>query len=29
MLIHIYFCTIGATFVSNFKSMITGFHESH
>ncbi len=29
MFIHIYFCTIGATFVSNFKSMITGFHESH
>jgi thiosulfate reductase cytochrome b subunit len=29
MLIHIYFCTIGATFVSNFKSMINGFHESH
>jgi thiosulfate reductase cytochrome b subunit len=29
MLIHIYFCTIGASFVSNFKSMINGFHESH
>jgi thiosulfate reductase cytochrome b subunit len=29
MIIHIYFCTIGATFVSNFRSMITGFHESH
>jgi len=29
MFVHIYFCTIGATFVSNFKSMITGFHESH
>lgn len=29
MFIHVYFCTIGATFVSNFKSMITGFHESH
>ena len=29
MIIHIYFCTIGATFVSNFKSMISGFHESH
>ena len=29
MFIHIYFCTIGATFVSNFRSMITGFHESH
>jgi len=29
MMIHIYFCTIGATFISNFRSMITGFHESH
>jgi thiosulfate reductase cytochrome b subunit len=29
MFVHIYFCTIGATFVSNFRSMITGFHESH
>lgn len=29
MLIHLYFCTIGATFVSNFKSMISGFHETH
>jgi thiosulfate reductase cytochrome b subunit len=29
MFIHIYFCTIGATFLSNFKSMINGFHESH
>ena len=29
MFIHIYFCTIGATFVSNFRSMLTGFHESH
>lgn len=29
MFIHVYFCTIGATFISNFKSMITGFHESH
>lgn len=29
MFIHVYFCTIGATFVSNFKSMITGFHETH
>lgn len=29
MFVHVYFCTIGATFVSNFKSMITGFHESH
>jgi thiosulfate reductase cytochrome b subunit len=29
MFIHIYFCTIGATFVSNFRSMINGFHESH
>lgn len=29
MFVHIYFCTIGATFVSNFKSMINGFHETH
>jgi len=29
MFIHIYFCTIGATFVSNFKSMVSGFHETH
>lgn len=29
MFVHIYFCTIGATFVSNFKSMIDGFHETH
>jgi thiosulfate reductase cytochrome b subunit len=29
MLVHLYFCTVGATFVSNFRSMINGFHESH
>jgi thiosulfate reductase cytochrome b subunit len=29
MFIHVYFCTIGATPVSNFKSMINGYHESH
>ncbi len=29
LFVHVYFCTIGATFVSNFKSMITGYHESH
>ena len=29
MCIHIYFCTIGKTPASNFKSMINGFHESH
>jgi thiosulfate reductase cytochrome b subunit len=29
MFVHIYFCTIGATFVSNFKSMIDGFHKTH
>jgi len=29
MFVHIYFCTIGATFVSNFKSMVTGYHEPH
>jgi len=29
MFVHIYFCTIGATFISNFKSMVTGYHEQH
>jgi len=29
MFIHVYFCTIGKTPVSNFKSMIDGFHENH
>ena len=29
LLIHIYFCTIGATPISNFISMIDGFHETH
>jgi thiosulfate reductase cytochrome b subunit len=29
MFVHIYFCTIGKTPVSNFKSMITGYHEAH
>ena len=29
MVIHIYFCTIGKTTVSNFRSMITGWHEAH
>lgn len=29
LFVHVYFCTIGATFVSNFKSMINGYHESH
>jgi thiosulfate reductase cytochrome b subunit len=29
MCIHVYFCTIGATPVSNFKSMINGFHDVH
>lgn len=27
--VHVYFCTIGATFVSNFKSMVNGYHEQH
>ncbi len=27
MFIHIYFCTIGTTPVSNFKSMVNGWHE--
>ena len=29
MCVHIYFCTIGKSPMSNFKSMINGFHESH
>jgi thiosulfate reductase cytochrome b subunit len=29
MFIHVYFCTIGKTPLSNFKSMINGYHESH
>ena len=29
MFVHIYFCTIGKSPVSNFKSMINGFHEAH
>lgn len=29
MCIHIYFCTIGKTPTSNFKSMIDGYHETH
>jgi thiosulfate reductase cytochrome b subunit len=29
MFIHIYFCTIGKTPVSNFKGIINGYHESH
>jgi len=29
MCIHIYFCTIGKTPISNFKSIIDGYHESH
>lgn len=29
LFVHVYFCTIGATFVSNFKSMVNGYHEPH
>jgi len=29
MLIHIYFCTIGASPTSNFKGMFSGYHEKH
>jgi len=29
LFVHVYFCTIGATFVSNFRSIINGYHESH
>jgi thiosulfate reductase cytochrome b subunit len=27
LVIHVYFCTFGATPVSNFKSIVTGYHE--
>ncbi|RLD58373.1 MAG: cytochrome B [Bacteroidetes bacterium] len=29
MVIHVYFCTIGAKPLSNFKSMFNGYHEKH
>lgn len=29
MFVHIYFCTIGKTPLSNFKSIINGYHETH
>jgi len=29
MLVHVYFCTIGKTTVSNFRSMFNGWHEAH
>jgi thiosulfate reductase cytochrome b subunit len=29
LIIHIYFCTVGHTPVSNFKSMVNGYHETH
>jgi len=29
MCIHVYFCTIGKTPTSNFKSMMDGYHDSH
>jgi thiosulfate reductase cytochrome b subunit len=29
MFVHIYFCTIGNTPLSNFKGMINGYHEVH
>lgn len=29
MIIHVYFCTIGAKFYTNFKSIINGWHEPH
>ncbi len=27
LLVHLYFCTFGTTATSNFKSMVTGYHE--
>lgn len=29
LIIHIYFCTVGHTATSNFKSMVDGYHETH
>ena len=29
MFVHIYFCTIGKSPVSNFKSIVNGYHEAH
>jgi thiosulfate reductase cytochrome b subunit len=29
MFVHVYFCTIGSTFTSSFKSMINGYHDTH
>jgi len=29
MIVHIYMCTVGKTPLSNFKSMVNGYHESH
>ena len=29
LLVHVYFCTFGHTITSNFKSIITGWHETH
>jgi len=29
MVVHVYFCTIGAKFYSNFKSILNGWHEAH
>ncbi|HLN54080.1 MAG TPA: cytochrome b/b6 domain-containing protein [Lentimicrobium sp.] len=29
LIIHIYFCTVGLTPFSNFRSMVNGYHETH
>ncbi len=29
LVVHVYFCTIGANPLSNFKSMFNGYHEKH
>ena len=29
LIVHVYFCTIGQTPTSNFKSMFNGYHEKH
>lgn len=29
MIVHVYMCTVGKTPLSNFRSMVNGYHESH
>jgi len=29
LIIHLYFATMGASLISNFKSIVNGYHEPH